>query len=240
MNTTSTHIITVQETKKIVNEGVKADNIYCLLHGRIGIWKSSQKLITLNPQHIIGLEGIHTPDGRYPYTAQAEISCRLAVYPATQAQDIFFSVPRIGELAFQSLSKQLSTCWKRLSQSSKENIPYFSGEIKTFAPGETVIKEGDDSTEMYRIVSTDNGLEVSQNNQILTILTQPGEFFGEMASIMHEPRTATIKSLGNSVLEVYPAEAVKEVMTDYPDFAMRMITTLSKRLAETSKRLSRK
>lgn len=238
MNNPLTKIITVESGQKILIEGKKADYVYCLLHGKTGIWKDNQKLMTINAQHILGVEGIYNSKGQYPYTIVAENSCRLAVYTGEQANDVFFSIPRLGELAFKSLSKQLNICWKKLAQSCNENIPYFSGEIKTYEPDDIVISQGDESTEMYRIISTDNGLEVSQNNQVLTILTQPGEFFGEMASIMQEPRTATIRSLGSSVLEVYPAGAVKEVMTDYPDFALRMITTLSKRLAETSKKLS--
>lgn len=236
----NTQIITIENGKDIFIEGTKANHVYCLLHGKISIWKNSQKLMTLSTQNILGFEGVHDPKGLYPYTAKAESPCRLAVYSGPEAQDIFFSVPRIGEMAFQSLSKQLNTCWWKLAQSCSENIPYFSGEIVTYGPDDLVIRQGDNSTEMYRIVSADSGLEVSQNNQILSILTQPGEFFGEMASIMQEPRSATIRSLGDSVLEVYPAGAVKEVMTDYPDFALRMITTLSKRLAETSNRLSQK
>ena len=238
MNSSSTQIITIENGNNILTEGNRVTNIYCLLDGRIGIWKNNQKLLVLDPQHIIGLEGIYDAKGKYPYTAQADSSCRLAVYSASDALEVFFSVPRIGELAFKSLSKQLSTCWQKLGQSNTSNIPYFSGEIKTYEADDLVIREGDHSTEMYRIISTDDGLEVSQNKQVLTVLKQPGEFFGEMASIMQEPRTATIRSLGNSVLEVYPAEVIKEVMTDYPDFALRLITTLSKRLAETSKRLS--
>lgn len=100
------------------------------------------------------------------------------------------------------------------------------------------MQDGERSKEIYRIISTDKGLEVVKNGNQLAVIREPGEIFGEMACLLNEGRTAGIRSLGNSVLEVYSPEQLLAMLSDYPDFSLRLVTTLAQRLAKTSRELA--
>jgi len=233
------NIISFTRGQEILAEGATADYVFIILTGKVSLWREGQRLQEISAQDVIGLEGQYNRSGTYPYTAQAEAFCRVARYPVTTLSETLAHVPRLTELMLKSVAKQLDNCWLKMAQPQMDSEDtYFTGEVQTFSPGEWVINEGEDSTEFYRIISADKGLEVSKGDQVLAILKEPGEFFGEMASLLGEKRTASIKSLGMSVLEVYPAEQLIEILTDYPELSMRMIQTLVRRLAETTKALA--
>jgi CRP/FNR family transcriptional regulator, cyclic AMP receptor protein len=67
---------------------------------------------------------------------------------------------------------------------------------RTFNPGEVVVTQGEKGIGFYLIVSGQVSIEKSGK----TVATLgPGQFFGEMALLDEQPRTATVKAIGRSV-----------------------------------------
>lgn len=225
---------------RIFAQGAKADSVYYLLGGRIGLWLDQEKNMNLEPIHILGLESCFSKDQVYICSAVAETDARLIAYASDRIPELLFANSQLGLKTLESLAKQLGLSWRLFRQ--KERRPdsgvFFAGEIQTFGPGACVIREDEPSTEMYRIISTSEGLEVSKQGKALMVIREPGEFFGEMAAVTRTPRTATVTSLGESVLEVYPGDILGQVVEDYPEVARRIITSLSERLAETNRLLT--
>jgi CRP-like cAMP-binding protein len=67
----------------------------------------------------------------------------------------------------------------------------------------------------------------------------PGEFFGEMASVLNQERSATITSKGNSAVQIYSAEHIEDMIEEHPEIAKKMISTLAKRLSQATKKIAR-
>ncbi len=239
MNTQASQIISIPQGEAICVQGERMNQVYNLVHGQVDIWINDKKILQLSPANLIGLESKYEEDGICPYTALAATECRIKPYDSNYLPEILFSIPRLGEIAIESLCKQLNHCWELFS-SSKEDFKdnqYFLGEIKTYSPGEYILKEGEKTTNIYRIISTSEGIELTRQNKTLKILSEPGEFFGEMAALLEEPRSATAHSIGESVLEVYPSHQLPNILRDYPRFSVRIIRDLCRRLADMNQML---
>ena len=232
-------IVTYPSGESVFIQGARTESVYHLLGGRVSLWDGKEKLMELEPIHILGLEGCYNPGLCYPYSVRAETEIRLIAYGHEQIPEIFFQTPQLGRISLESLAQQLERHRELLKKRClAEEGTFFAGDIQTFGPGEYVVKEDDDTSEMYRIISAPEGLEVSKKGKVLAVIAQPGEFFGEMAAVSKAPRTASVRSLGESVLEVYPGDILPRVLEDYPEMAMRIITALSERLAEANQQLA--
>jgi len=82
---------------------------------------------------------------------------------------------------------------------------------KTFAPGESIVREGDKGDAAYMIVAgrcrafrTVNGVEE-------TLATmEPGDVFGEMALILYEPRAASVSAVDEVIVLVLDQTTMNE------------------------------
>lgn len=221
----------------VQNEPVRA--VYHLLHGEISLWRDGHHGGTLSAGHILGLPGAYASNGLHACTAHTECDCRVAAFDLESIPEAFLATPTMAVRVFFSLSRQILHSWEHFPwQSPGSGPPSFVGHVLTVEPGEVLIREGDNTYELYRIISTDKGLEVSTQGTVLAILDRPGEFFGEMAAVLEQPRTATIRSLGQSALEVYPARMLPHIVSDYPELSWRIIQGLSQRLNTANARTS--
>ncbi|MBT3376662.1 MAG: cyclic nucleotide-binding domain-containing protein [Lentisphaerae bacterium] len=82
-------------------------------------------------------------------------------------------------------------------------------ESRRFAPGEIVIREGDDSDEAYMIrAGTAEVLKrASSGKDVRIAVLDEGEIFGEMALILDRPRSATVRARSDLVVDVFDPEA---------------------------------
>jgi CRP-like cAMP-binding protein len=59
-----------------------------------------------------------------------------------------------------------------------------------------------------------------------------------MASVLKQERSATITSRGESVVQVYSAEHIQDMIEEHPEVARRMIGTLAKRLSQAIRKIT--
>jgi CRP-like cAMP-binding protein len=99
-----------------------------------------------------------------------------------------------------------------------------------------IIEEGTSGIEIYKLFQTEGGLEVLKKGVRIGVITKPGEYFGEMSFILNEPRTATIRSMGKSIIEVIPVQegGLERILNDNPEIANKIITTLAQRLKQAN------
>ena len=102
---------------------------------------------------------------------------------------------------------------------------------KTFAPGDLIFQEGDESQEAFWIVSgkVEISIETPQGRSVLTTLDE-GEIFGEMGMVDDKPRAATARALTTTEVEVIDE-------TDFTDEVLRNETRLLPYLATLFERL---
>ena len=106
---------------------------------------------------------------------------------------------------------------------------------KTYRSGEVIFSEEDLSRDLYVLLKGE--VEVIQKGITLTKLEKAGIFFGEMALLTGQPRTATLRSSGESqMLQVSP-EMLPTLMKGMPDLAMRMAKNLASTVSNLNKEL---
>ncbi|WP_045215220.1 Crp/Fnr family transcriptional regulator [Desulfonatronovibrio magnus] len=225
---------------QIISQGMEADRIYVILSGRVDILCHGKKVIELGPESVLGAEPVFFPETSYLYSAIVSRQTRISEYHYSDILDMISTSPDLFHQIFSSMSKQLGKLWNEIGENveHEQNDMHFVGEIRSYTENQWVIQEGQEDTDIFRIVSSDKGLEVSRSGHKLATLNTPGEFFGEMAIILGEKRTASVRSLGNSILEVYPGHQLQNILADYPGIAMRIIKAMSQRLAHTTKALA--
>jgi len=112
---------------------------------------------------------------------------------------------------------------------------------RSFAPGQLVFREGDDSDTCY-IVREGQARAIRRHadGRTITLATfGPGDIFGELAMFEDERRSATIEAVEpTSVVGVLGGD-MRRLMSEHPGIAMRLVVGLAGRLRETNERLSR-
>ncbi len=238
-NDISRSVLTLEGGRDLVVQDEEAGYFYVVLSGIVDMYRDSKMVMQLGQDSVLGAEPLFSPEGKYLYTIRSSGMVRVSRYSYPDLLDMLGAQPRIFRQTLNTFCAQLKEFWSGTA-ATKCIAPdlHFLGDIRSYESNEWVIREGEDDTEIFRIVSTDKGLEVSRGGHRLAVLQTSGDFFGEMASVLNEKRTASVRSLGNSILEVYPGARLQSILADYPDVSMRIITALSKRLAETTKALT--
>jgi type IV pilus assembly protein PilB len=106
-----------------------------------------------------------------------------------------------------------------------------------FEDGDLIIREGNTDKNFYKLLQ--GSLVIIKSGRVVGEITQPDEYFGEMSALLNQPRVATIKSRGKSVVKVFPGERLKETLENHPNIALRIIKSLNSRLSEADKLLAR-
>jgi CRP/FNR family cyclic AMP-dependent transcriptional regulator len=101
---------------------------------------------------------------------------------------------------------------------------------RSFANGEIIFREGEQTREMFVIQSGEVSIVAKINGEEKVIETrQRGEFFGEMALLESLPRSATAMAKGDTrLLVIYCGGFLQKLRRD-PTFAFEMLQKLSSR-----------
>ena len=106
--------------------------------------------------------------------------------------------------------------------------------VEKYEDGDVIIQEGNkQDRDFYKLVW--GKVAVLKSGKKIAEITEPGEYFGEMAAILKEPRTTTIVSEGRCTIKRYPGEKMDELIEKYPDIAHKLFTTMASRLQKTER-----
>lgn len=102
-----------------------------------------------------------------------------------------------------------------------------------YAKGQEVVRQGEDGDEFY--LALDGELEVTKSapdeKAVVVGTLRSGDFFGEMAMLSGEKRTATVRALKDSTLAVVDREHFRRVLLAKPELAARISEVLAERVA---------
>jgi len=226
------HIHTYPSGSHIIREGDDPPCFFVVLSGQVRLTRRTKLILHLKDQDIFGLEHLVL---KRPclYTATAMSESRVAAYGPDALDHFIRHNPRMMQTILVSVLRQL----ERLAYNSAQESESFSledGGVFFYRDGEVIIQEGTVGTEFYRLVSTQGGLRVSIKGRQLALMSTPGEFFGEIAGLLHLPRQATVVSIGDSVVERYDAQNLEAIIKDYPEIALQITRTLISRLIQVN------
>jgi CRP-like cAMP-binding protein len=112
---------------------------------------------------------------------------------------------------------------------------------RRFAASQVVFREGDASDTCY-VIRTGHARAVRAHQDGRTItLAQfgPGDFFGELAMLDDERRSATIETLEETEAIAILGADMRRLLREHPDISVKLIAALGRRLRETNERLTR-
>ncbi len=120
---------------------------------------------------------------------------------------------------------------------TKEALPTYlvSPDTEEYNDREMIIREGNRDTDFFKLIQ--GSLIVVKGGKKIAQIVQPGEYFGEIAAITGEPRTASILSNKRSVVKRFPGDKLEEVIEKYPDVAKHLFEVLGTRLNQADKNL---
>jgi type IV pilus assembly protein PilB len=122
----------------------------------------------------------------------------------------------------------------RRTVAHKESLPAYmvNPDEEHYEDGDIIIREGNKDIDFFKLIR--GGLTVIKGGKKIAELTEPGEYFGEMASITGEKRTASIISQGRSTVKRFPGDKLEEIIEKYPDVSSYLFKTMTKRLQKTN------
>jgi CRP/FNR family cyclic AMP-dependent transcriptional regulator len=114
-----------------------------------------------------------------------------------------------------------------------------SGKVQRFAPGELLVKEGEDASAFY--VLCEGQAEVvkrlgQEGEQVVGRLSE-GDFFGEMALLDGFPRSASVRAVGDCECLLLVRWDFLALVRTSPDVALAILPVLSRRLRECEEQL---
>jgi CRP-like cAMP-binding protein len=109
-------------------------------------------------------------------------------------------------------------------------------------PGKEVIFEcGEAGDAMYIIVSGKVGISLGETPSFEDFIAElgPGEFFGEMAILDEQPRSASAVTIEGSEAYSLGKEKTRSLLLAYPELGTGMLRALSRRLRSNSQLLDK-
>jgi type IV pilus assembly protein PilB len=122
----------------------------------------------------------------------------------------------------------------RRTVAHRESLPAYlvNPDQENYEDGDVIIREGNKDIDFFKLIR--GALTVVKGGKKIAELTEPGEYFGEMASITGEQRTASIISQGRSTVKRFPGDKLEEIIDKYPDVSRHLFKTMTKRLQKSN------
>ena len=138
-----------------------------------------------------------------------------------------------------------------LSRDILQRVPLFRGAsddfIKAiavemhpliFLPGDYIVRAGEPGEEMY-FISRGRVEVVSADDKVVYATLTTGDFFGEMALLHREPRTASVRAIDYCDLYVLSIAAFDRVLSRHPEVEAHIRAVAKQRREESEKRQRR-
>lgn len=122
----------------------------------------------------------------------------------------------------------------RRTVAHKESLPAYlvNPDREHYEDGDGIIREGNTDIDFFKLIR--GSLTVIKNGKKIAELTEPGEYFGEMAAITGEQRSASIIAQGRCTVKRYPGDKINEIITKYPDITNQLFKTMTVRLHKSN------
>ena len=220
----------------ITAEGEKQEACYVILEGAVEIFQHNKSIRVLKAADVFGLESIFLKKS-VTTTARVLGPARIAVYHRDVIEQIIASRSQVVTTIIASLISQL----EQTTQVAQEYMPAgFMLDVNqhVYEAGAVIIEEGTAGKDIFMLLESEQGLLVTRKGKEVGSITRPGEYFGEMSGLLGEKRTATVRSLGKSLVQIFPGEELEATLMAYPRLAKQIIDTLALRLRKANERIA--
>ncbi len=136
---------------------------------------------------------------------------------------------RSGETSLEEVLKKTTI--------TKEALPAYliNPDLEQYEDKDVIIREGNKDIDFFRLER--GALHVVKGGKKIAEITEPGDYFGEMAAITKDARSASIISKGRSKVKRFPGDKLGEIIEKYPDVAKHLFSVIADRLHQADKKL---
>ncbi|MCL2341117.1 MAG: type IV-A pilus assembly ATPase PilB [Proteobacteria bacterium] len=117
----------------------------------------------------------------------------------------------------------------------EDSLPAYlvNPDVEHYGDGDVIIQEGNKDKDFFKLIR--GKVAVLRAGKKIAEIAEPGEYFGEMAAILEEPRSASIIALGRCTIKRFPGDKLAELIEKYPDVSKHLFRTLVERLHKTDR-----
>jgi CRP/FNR family transcriptional regulator, cyclic AMP receptor protein len=112
---------------------------------------------------------------------------------------------------------------------------------KSFRKGDIILMEDDDSNQSLFIIAKGEVkvvLTAEDGREAILASLKEGDFFGEMALLDGEPRSATVRAVEESRLLTIRREDFLQAMKKQPDLSLTLLAEMSRRQRKSNRQIS--
>ena len=113
--------------------------------------------------------------------------------------------------------------------------------VREFSPDEVIVHEEDTESQTLFIIGTGSvhvAVISSEGKQTILATLKQGEFFGEMALLDGEPRSASVVAAEPCTLLMLYRKSFMDLLMKYPKISIQMLTEMSKRLRKSNRHIN--
>ncbi|MCX5858514.1 MAG: cyclic nucleotide-binding domain-containing protein, partial [Proteobacteria bacterium] len=228
----------------MIREGEKGDTIYIISSGKVAIYKKVKgedlKISDLEEGEFFGEFSFFMSHQRQA-SVRAEGEVELLEIKREELDKIVEEYPNVSDILVKFYKDRvldtviaISPLFRGLgSKQRKELTGKF--ELKVFEKGQAVIQEGEKGDSLFLIKDGDFSVSTAgPGGQAVVLATlQSGDFFGEIALISDQPRTATVTALTRGRLMVLSRTNFMELAGRFPQALEVARTYLQQRAEDT-------
>jgi type IV pilus assembly protein PilB len=117
---------------------------------------------------------------------------------------------------------------------TEESLPAYlvHPDIEEYQDGDHIIHQGNLDKDFFKLVN--GAVMVVKDGKKIAEITQPDEYFGEMAAISGDPRSASIISKGRCKVKRFPGDKLLEVIEKHPEVAKHLFRSMAGRLGQAN------
>lgn len=117
---------------------------------------------------------------------------------------------------------------------TEESLPAYlvNPDIEHYEDGDYIIRQSNTDIDFFKLIQ--GAVMVVRDGKKIAEISQPDEYFGEMAAISGEARSASIVSKGRSKVKRFPGDKLFELIEKYPEVSKHLFKTLVSRLGQAS------
>ncbi|MBD3391466.1 MAG: cyclic nucleotide-binding domain-containing protein [Chitinivibrionales bacterium] len=113
--------------------------------------------------------------------------------------------------------------------------------MREFSPNEVIVHEEDEETQTFFIIAAGTvhiAVLTSEGKQAIIATLQKGDFFGEMAILDGEPRSASVIAATPCTLLMLYRKPFLEILQKFPRITIEMLMAMSKRLRRANRHMN--
>jgi CRP/FNR family cyclic AMP-dependent transcriptional regulator len=103
----------------------------------------------------------------------------------------------------------------------------------SFQPNHELFSEGDQSYEMYILLS--GKVEIIKSNKRIAVVEEEGSYLGELSTLMGIPRTATVRTVSLCNFIVVSGDRVMDFFASSPALSLKLARVLAERLVKMNR-----